>query len=220
MKAVFFDLDGTLLDTAPDFALVINRMRRRHGREALPFAHIRNTVSHGARALIQLAFELREGEDGFEALKRELLDLYLDNLAEQTTLFPGMAELLGWLEQQQLAWGIVTNKPRLYTDPILAALDLDQRCQAVVCPDDVSHSKPHPEPLLLAARQAGCPPNQAIYIGDHRRDIEAGAAAGMTTIAASYGYIDPTDPAEQWRADHLVEQPQQLLPLLAKQLQR
>jgi phosphoglycolate phosphatase len=220
MKAVFFDLDGTLLDTAPDFALVINRMRQRHGHQALPFEAIRNTVSHGARALISLAFSLQEGDENFDEYKQELLDLYLNNLAEETVLFPGLNELLHWLEQQQISWGIVTNKPRAFTSPILQAFELTERCHAVICPDDVKQTKPHPEPLLLAAKQVDCDPGQAIYIGDHRRDIEAGRAAGMTTVAASYGYIDENDPATTWQADFEVDHPEQLLPLLQRQLMR
>jgi phosphoglycolate phosphatase len=219
MKAVFFDLDGTLLDTAPDFAKVVNHLRERHGYGPLPFQAIRNTVSQGARALITLAFSLQEDADGFETLKQELLALYSANLAEQSVLFPGFDALLYWLDEQNIIWGIVTNKPRAFTDPILKAFQLTDRCHSVVCPDDVHQTKPHPEPLLLAAKQAGCHPRQAVYVGDHRRDIEAGQAAGMTTIAAGYGYIDPCDPADSWQADHLVEDSLDLQKLLENTLQ-
>lgn len=218
MKAVFFDLDGTLLDTAPDFALVVNQLRERHDYDHLPYAAIRSTVSHGARALIELAFSLREGEPVFEQRRQELLDLYLNNLGERTVLFPGLDNLLDWLERNDIPWGIVTNKPRAYTDPILSAFGFTTRCRSVVCPDEVSQPKPHPEPLFLAAKQASCDPQQAVYIGDHRRDIEAGRAAGMKTIAAGYGYIDHNDPSESWSADFHVSEPEQLLPLLEQQL--
>lgn len=206
LKAVLFDLDGTLLDTAPDFSVVVNRLCEIHGRPAIAYSRIRETVSHGARALITLAFDLREGEQHFEPLRLELLDLYLNHLAVKTTPFAGVEELLGQIEGAGLHWGIVTNKPRIYTEAILCALELDLRCQTVVCPDDVTHTKPHPEPLLLACAQIPCNPEEAIYIGDHRRDIEAGKNAGMITIAAAYGYIDPGDPIASWQADHNIDE--------------
>ncbi len=218
LKAVFFDLDGTLLDTAPDFEVVVNTLRARYDLPPLPFEQIRATVSHGARALVTLALSLQDGDDLFEARKQELLDLYRDNLSQHSTLFPGLGELIEWLEQNQLHWGIVTNKPRAYTDPILSRLALQQRCASVVCPDDVSQAKPHPEPLLLACLQTGCKPAEAIYIGDHRRDIESGRNAGMRTIAAHYGYVDPTDPAHQWQAHFNVNDSTELQPLLASLL--
>ncbi len=204
LKAVLFDLDGTLLDTAPDFAVVVNRLCQQHGRAAISYEAIRATVSHGARALITLAFQLQPGEDNFEPLRQQLLALYADHLAVNTAPFDGIPELLGYIEHAGLDWGIVTNKPRIYTEAILLALDLDQRCSTVVCPDDVSQTKPHPESLLLACKHIACQPRQAIYVGDHRRDIEAGNNAGMKTIAAAYGYIDPDDPIENWQADYSV----------------
>lgn len=214
LKAVLFDLDGTLLDTAPDFAVVVNRLCENHRRPAIPYSRIRATVSHGARALITLAFQINEGDENFEPLRQELLDLYLGHLAVKTIPFAGIPELLQQIESAGLYWGIVTNKPRIYTEAILSALDLDHRCQTVICPDDVTHTKPHPEPLLLACKNIPCHPDEAIYIGDHRRDIEAGKNAGMKTIAAAYGYIDPGDPIANWQADHCINDATQVLQIL------
>lgn len=213
LKAVFFDLDGTLLDTAPDFDVVLNRLCETHGRPAIPYQQVRATVSNGARALITLAFGLREGEQNFEDLRLELLDLYLNHLAVKTVPFDGILQLLAQIETANLAWGVVTNKPRLYTEAILSALSLSHRCQAVICPDDVTHTKPHPEPLFLACEKIPCTPSEAIYIGDHRRDIEAGQNAGMTTIVAAYGYIDGSDPISNWQADHSINHALEAIPI-------
>ena len=214
LQAVLFDLDGTLLDTAPDFAVVVNQLRRRYGKPALDYASIRSTVSHGARALVTLAFELHEGDKGFEALRQELLQLYGNHLAVKTTPFPGINDLLDWLDRENLPWGIVTNKPRLYAEPILHSLALSARCHALVCPDDVARTKPHPEPLLLACEQIACAASHAVYLGDHRRDIEAGQNAGMKTIAVNYGYIEAADPAHSWQADFTIEHASEIRPLL------
>lgn len=214
LSAVLFDLDGTLLDTAPDFAVVVNQLRQRHGKEPLPYQPIRDTVSNGARALVTLAFELQEGDSGFESIRQELLDLYERHLAVETVLFPGLAEVLNWLEQQQLPWGVVTNKPRRFAQPLMESLSLAERCSTLVCPDDVSNTKPDPEPLLLACRQIQRPARQTIYVGDHRRDIEAGINAGMKTLAAGYGYIDRDDSAHDWGADFHVDEAASILPLL------
>lgn len=214
LQAVLFDLDGTLLDTAPDFAVVVNQLRERHGRPPLDYRAIRETVSNGARALVTLALQLREGDPDFETARGELLDLYHRHLAVKSAPFPGIHELLDWLEHHRLPWAVVTNKPRRFAQPLLEALELAERCAALVCPDDVSKTKPDPEPLLLACRQLRCPPAHAIYLGDHRRDIEAGSNAGMRTLAAGYGYVDPTDPARDWRADFYVDRASDIQPLL------
>lgn len=215
VQAVLFDLDGTLIDTAPDFAVVVNRLCQRHQQAPLTYTSIRATVSQGARALVTLAFGLQEGEAGFEALRQELLQLYGEHLAVESCLFPGMTEVLDWLDQQGLPWGIVTNKPRRYTEPILSALALDRRCAAVVCPDDVTRTKPDPEPMHLACRQLQRSADSTIYIGDHRRDIEAGKNAGMLTIAANYGYIEANDPSDSWQADYAIEHASELIALLS-----
>jgi phosphoglycolate phosphatase len=216
LEAVLFDLDGTLIDTAPDFAVVVNQLCQRHNRPPMSYAAVRETVSHGARALITLAFKLKEGDSGFEELRLELLELYSRHLAVETTLFPGMTNLLSWLEQQSIPWGIVTNKPRLYAEPILAALQLSARCGCLVCPDDVSHTKPDPEPMLLACRQLSCNASNTLYLGDHRRDIEAGKNAAMKTMAVNYGYIEANDPAENWQADFYIDHADEIRTVLMK----
>lgn len=205
LDAVLFDLDGTLVDTAPDFAAVLNTLCKRHGKTVVDFADIRSTVSHGARALLNLAFGINESDEKYEQLLQELLSLYSQHLAVESTLFPGIEDLLNWLDSQSLPWGVVTNKPRAYAEPILAALNLSERCHTLVCPDDVTHTKPNAEPMLLACKQLACNPINTLYIGDHRRDIEAGRNASMRTIAANYGYIDPSDPAIDWQADFYVD---------------
>lgn len=219
LQAVLFDLDGTLLDTAPDFAVVLNQLRQRHGKVPLDYPSIRATVSNGARALVTLAFQLQEGDDGFESMRQELLALYSEHLAVKTQPFPGISDLLDWLDSHLLPWGVVTNKPRRYAEPILQALSLASRCAVLVCPDDVNNTKPDPEPLLLACARIRCPAANTIYLGDHRRDIEAGANAGMKTLAVNYGYIDPADPAHSWQADFYVDHAADIQPLL-QSLQR
>lgn len=204
-SAVLFDLDGTLIDTAPDFIWCLNRQRARYDLPPLPPATIRAVVSHGAKALVQLGFGLSETCSGFKGRHQELLSLYMDHLAVDTVLFAGMEPLLQALEQAGIPWGIVTNKPRPYTEPLLSGLSLDQRCGVTVCPDDVAQSKPHPESLLLAARQLDIDPQQALYVGDHERDIIAGRAARMVTIAARYGYVDHPGDVQAWQADHVID---------------
>ena len=217
LHAVLFDLDGTLLDTAPDFFVVVNQLCERHLQPPVSYNTIRATVSHGARALVTLAFKLEPSDPLFEARRQELLALYSSHLAVKTCLFSGLEELLTWLENQSIAWGVVTNKPRLYAEPILSALSLEQRCSVLVCPDDVTHTKPDPEPLLLACQHLNCRPLDALYIGDHRRDIEAGRRAGMATMAAGYGYIDPNDPSQSWDADHHIDEAHSILPLIQRE---
>ncbi len=212
LRAVVFDLDGTLLDTAPDFVFVLNRLREEEGLPPLDPTLIRNTVSDGARALVTLGFELQEEDEGFEPLRLRLLELYSEHLAVKSGLFPGIAGLLEFLQQKGLAWGIATNKPELYTTPLLAALGLQPDC--VICPDHVSERKPHAESLLLASRLLACEPQQILYVGDHQRDIACGINAGSPTVAAAYGYVHQDDDVSLWQADHIVHQPEDLLPLV------
>lgn len=203
IKAVLFDLDGTLLDTAPDFEVVLNQLRDEQGLDAIPAHKVRETVSNGARALVTLAFGLNEGDTGFEALRLRLLELYSAHLAVKTRPFPGIEQLLAYINDHQLAWGIATNKPEIYTTPIVQQLRLEPNC--VICPDHVTERKPHPESMQLAARQLSCKTTEIVYIGDHRRDIECGNRAGCPTIAVRYGYIDATDSADDWGAGHIVD---------------
>lgn len=216
LQAVLFDLDGTLLDTAPDFAFVINTLLERHGLAPRPYASIRETVSDGARGMVHGAFGYTDADPRFEPMRRELLALYSSHLADHTRLFDGMDAVLRLCEDNAIAWGVVTNKPSVYAVPLLRALQLDRRCAALVCPDHVTHRKPDPEPLLLACRQIGCAPEAALYAGDHRRDIEAGRNAGMTTIACAYGYVHPDDPCIDWGADHIVRAPVDIIPIVQR----
>lgn len=214
LDAVLFDLDGTLLDTAPDFFVVMEQLCQRHNWPQQDYQTIRNTVSAGSRALITLASGVQPEEEHFDGLRQQLLDLYINHLAVKTCYFEGLEETLNWLEQENIHWGIVTNKPRLYTESLLDQIGLSQRAASVVCPDDVKNTKPDPEPLYLACQQLNVDPDNTIYIGDHRRDIEAGQRAGMKTIAANYGYIDASDPAHSWQADHLAEHGSELIAII------
>lgn len=201
LKAVIFDLDGTLVDTADEFVVIVQALRAEHGREAMDPQRIRASVSNGARALVSLALDIAEDAEGFETQRLRLLELYSGVLGSVARLYPGIGELLGELERRNVSWGIATNKPRAYTAPLLKRLNLQPQPGSVVCPDDVTERKPHPESLLRNCRELGCNPAEAIYIGDHLRDIEAGRRAGMYTIAAAYGYIEPGDDPYSWGAD-------------------
>lgn len=214
LKAVLFDLDGTLIDTAPDFCDVLARLCEENGRTAVSHERVRETVSHGARALVTLAFDLREGEAGFEPLRQRLLDLYAEQYALKSVAFPGIESLIRWCDERNLHWGVVTNKPAQFAEPMLAAIRFSSRPATIVCPDHVKHTKPDPEPMHLACRQLGIDARSAVYVGDHRRDIEAGNNAGMTTVAVAYGYLDPADPIAEWGADHVVEHADAIAPLL------
>lgn len=201
LQAVIFDLDGTLVDTADEFVVVVQALRAEHGREPLPDQLIRSNVSNGARALTTLALDLQESAPEFENKRLRLLELYSEVLGTVASLYPGIQELLDAFSERNIRWGIATNKPRAYTEPLLAALDLSPAPGSVVCPDDVTDRKPHPESLYLNCRHLDCSPANSVYIGDHQRDIEAGRRAGMVTIAATYGYIEDHDDPASWGAN-------------------
>jgi len=208
--ALLLDLDGTLLDTAPDMGGALNLLRAEHGREPLPAATIRPVVSHGAMRLVALGFPGVTG-DAFEALRLRFLEIYAANLAIGTRLFPGFDEVLRSLESRGVPWGIVTNKPAWLTDPLLAALGLDRRAACAVSGDTVAERKPHPLPLLHAAQLVGVEPERCIYAGDAERDIQAGRAAGMTTVVAAYGYISTDEDPRRWQPHGIVDSPDELL---------
>ncbi len=201
LKAVIFDLDGTLVDTAGEFVVAVQQLLAHHGRRQLPAERIRATVSNGAAALVTLALDIEPTDRRFEAERARLLAYYSDVLGSTATLFPGIGDLLARLADQGVGWGIATNKPRVYTEPLMARLAVDPAPASVVCPDDVAERKPHPESLYRNCRDIGCKPHEAVYVGDHRRDIEAGRRAGMVTVAAHYGYIEPGDDPDSWGAD-------------------
>ncbi len=203
--AVLFDLDGTLIDTAADFIAIVNSMRHMDGLHALDDNMIRNTVSDGARALVTLAFSINEGDKGFAEKRQQLLDLYDQELGNNAALFEGFESLLKRLETNHIAWGIVTNKPSQFTDKLLSRLQLKPSRGVAICPDHVSKPKPDAEPILLAMDELELMPSQCIYVGDHERDIAAGKAANLTTIACAYGYIKAEDNIQQWNADFIVD---------------
>jgi N-acetyl-D-muramate 6-phosphate phosphatase len=212
---VYFDLDGTLLDTAADFQMVLNSLCIDHGIVPPAPTAVQATVSAGARALVAMTFNMDAGDSAFAGLLEEMLHRYGQQIVNsQARLYPGMAELLEQLEQANIVWGVVTNKPVRYSRPLLQSLGLLHRCNVVICPDDVQRTKPDPEPLLLAAARTNKDATCSIYVGDHPRDIDAGKAAGMTTIAAAYGYLPDSPAIELWGADIVVTDVMQISKLL------
>ena len=214
-RAILFDLDGTLADTAPDLAGALNRLRNERGLSSTPYAQLRPHTSAGARGMIGAAFGLKPGDADYEELRLGFLAHYAAALAVDSTLFDGIPALLKALRQRQLGWGVVTNKAAVFTDPLVAQIGLaDADC--VISGDTTAHSKPHPEPLLEAARRLNLQPQECWYVGDDLRDIQAGRAAGMATVAAAWGYCGDSAP-ESWEADALIDTPLQLLTLLPQQ---
>ncbi len=212
--AVLFDLDGTLLDTAADFHACLNILRKRHRLPELAFEVIRPHVSNGAGAMIDAAFGQTPLAEDRIALAGEFLDIYESRVADHSQLFPGLGDTLTWLDSTKVPWGIVTNKPVRFTAPLIQALNLSDRCAVVICPDDVRERKPHPEALQLAARRLGIKPAMSVYVGDHQRDIEAGQRAGMTTVAAGWGYVASAAAVHDWHADYTIMESERLQPLL------
>lgn len=211
IRTILFDLDGTLLDTAPDLAAALNTVLAENQLAALPFESIRPVVSHGGIALIKLGFKLQPDDPRFDPLRQRLLAEYRENISRHTTLFPGMAGLLQDIEQRGLSWGVVTNKPGWLTDPLLKDLQLYDRAACVVSGDTLQERKPHPAPLLYACKLANSSPQQCLYVGDAQRDIEAGKNAGMQTLVALFGYFTEHDRPHTWGATHLIREPGELL---------
>ena len=211
LRTVLFDLDGTLLDTAPDLAHALNQVLIGQGRAPLPFARIRPVVSHGGKALIELGFGIDERDASFAALRRQLLDVYRENLARETRPFPGMTDVLERIRARDLNWGVVTNKPAWLTEPLLRELGLFDQAACIVSGDTLEERKPHPAPMLHACRLAGSEAAECLYVGDAERDIEAGRNAGMHTLVALFGYLlDGDDPAA-WQADGMVQDPLEII---------
>jgi 2-phosphoglycolate phosphatase len=208
---VLFDLDGTLIDSAPDLAAAANAMRAARGLEPLPAQVLRPMVGAGARGMIGLALGVRPGDADYDALRAEFLERYEQGLLVHTAVFKAMAPILDRLDAEVHRWGIVTNKAERFTRPIVAGLGLHERAVVVVCGDTTPHSKPHPEPLLEAARRAGVPAARCIYVGDDARDVQAGRAAGMATLAAGWGYLGQGEPVQAWGADAVLDEPHALL---------
>lgn len=207
---VLFDLDGTLADTAPDLAGALNAIRVKHGLPELSLETISPTVSLGGNAMIKLAFNLEEGDDGFEEIREQFLNYYLEHIADETRLYDGMESLLSTLENNNKIWGIVTNKSTWLTTPLLEALELDKRSACVVCGDTLEHRKPHPAPILHACDLIDAKPENTLYIGDAKRDVEAGIRAGTKTMVALYGYIEADEDPVDWNADTMVSSVDQI----------
>ena len=211
IRTVLFDLDGTLLDTAPDLAQALNAVLLENHKPALPYEAIRPVVSHGGIALIKLGFELEPSDPAFEPLKQRLLELYRENISSLTLPFPGITEVLEALDSRGINWGVVTNKPGWLTDPLLKDLGLYNRAVVVVSGDTLDERKPHPAPMLHACNLAGSEPGNCVYIGDAKRDIEAGVNAGMQTLVALFGYLHESDEPQNWHADDMIATPMELL---------
>lgn len=212
-QAILFDLDGTLADTAPDLAGAVNRLRSARGLLHTPYEKLRPFASAGARGLIGAAFGMKPGDEGYEELRLAFLDNYEQALAVESRLFEGVVMMLKSLEELGLQWGIVTNKAARFTDQLVPRIGL-KHAGCVISGDTTPHPKPHPAPLLEAARQLGLKPRYCWYVGDDLRDIQAGQAAGMPTVAAAWGYCGEAGPAS-WNADALAEQPLKLLEIIS-----
>ena len=210
LGAVLFDLDGTLVDSAPDLAGACNEMRLERGLAPLPYQQLRRMVGSGARGMVGVSFGLAPDSPGYLELRDEFLARYEARMTRETKVFDEMVPVLAWLDREGLPWGIVTNKATRFAVPLVASLGLAQRVSALVCGDTVAHSKPHPAPLLEAARRLALAPEGCAYVGDDRRDVDAGRAAGMLTVVAAWGYLGAGDAPDAWGADHLIARPDEL----------
>jgi len=214
LRAVLFDMDGTLLDSAPDFIAISQAMRQAHGLPAMDPQRIADVVSGGARAMVAAAFDCPVESSEFETLRLEFLERYQQHCAVLTRPYDGIAELLTDIEKSKLIWGVVTNKPLRFAEPIMQQLGLAGRSALLICPDHVTHTKPDPEPMLLACSKLGLQPAEILFVGDDLRDIESGRAAGTRTAAVSWGYIHPEDSPAHWGADVVVDHPDELRRIL------
>jgi len=213
-KLVLFDLDGTLVDSAPDLAGAANELRALHGLAPLPYQRLRALVGAGARGMVGAAFDVQPPDERFEALRADFLRLYERRMTQETRLFEAMEPVLAALDRTERRWGIVTNKAARFTDPLTRALGLDARAAVVISGDTTAHAKPHPLPLLEAARRSQVAPADCVYIGDDLRDVQAGRAAGMRTVVAGWGYLGAGEPVQAWSADHVFDSPTELLNFL------
>ncbi len=214
IDAVLFDLDGTLIDSAPDLGAAADQMRTDRGLTSLPLSDYRGMAGSGARGMIGVAFGLAPGHAQFAALKEEFFINYESRLTVRTYAFDGVAELIADILAQGIKWGVVTNKLARFTLPLIQAMPLFSTAQTIISGDTTPHAKPHPAPLLEAARQIGVPPGRCLYVGDDERDIMAGQAAGMPTVAAAYGYLGTSGDTAAWKADATIASPRLLLNLL------
>lgn len=216
-RLVLFDLDGTLVDTAQDLAAAVNRCRTRRNLAPTPLHELRPWTSHGARGLIRCAFGMGPEDAGYDELRAEFLDYYAQALCVHSRLYPGVEQALDTIEASNQRWGVVTNKAARFTEPLMRALGLDSRAACVVSGDTVARPKPDPAPILFALSQCGVPPSECVYIGDDPRDVQAGRAAGVRTVAAAYGYLGGAHDVAGWGADLVIHGPLDLLPWILPQ---
>ena len=212
IDTVLFDLDGTLLDTAPDMALALNMLRNQHGLADLPLSVIRPSVGYGSRALLKLGFNIDETHEKYPKLLEEFFAAYDKCLALSTALFPEMSSVLSHFDEKNIPWGIVTNKPARFTHGLLDALDLTQRCAVIICGDTLNNRKPHPEPILHACKLLQRAPETTLYIGDTITDVQASKAAGTRSLVALYGYIGAEEDPYTWEADGYIEKAGEIIP--------
>ncbi|MGV6809575.1 MAG: HAD family hydrolase [bacterium] len=213
IACVLFDLDGTLLDTAPDLIHALNAVKQWDNETPLPAHQLRPLVSHGSLALLKFAFPQQSTSD-LQRRQQYFFTQYAENIKIDTVLFAGMSQVLDELQQRQIPWGIVTNKPSALTHKLLAAMQLDHCVCSVICGDTLAVSKPDPLPLLTAAKECGVEPTRCLYIGDAERDIQAARAAQMPNLLARYGYIAADDDINRWQADHIIDSPLAILDYL------
>ncbi len=216
IEAVLFDLDGTLIDSAPDLGAAADQMRVARGLPSLPLEQYRPMAGAGARGMIGVAFGLKPDDPGYDALRDEFLANYERCMTARTYAFAGVAELIEQLCRRELAWGVVTNKIERFALPLTGAMPLFASARAIVAGDTTPHPKPHPAPLLEAARRLDLAPQRCLYVGDDERDILAGLAAGMGTVAATYGYLGQKSDVASWGAHALINSPAELLQLLVE----
>ena len=215
IQAVLFDLDGTLIDSAPDLGAAVDKMRVDRGMTSLPLAHYRHMAGAGARGMIALAFGYTPDHPDYEAMKEEFFRNYESCMTERTFAFEGVAQMIAALVAAKLPWGVVTNKSKRFAEPLTQAMPLFKSSAVLICGDTTPHAKPHPEPLLEAARRLGLDPSACIYVGDDERDIVAGHAAHMKTVAATYGYLGAQGDVEKWQANAQIQSPSELASLIS-----
>lgn len=215
-SGLLFDLDGTLLDTAPDFEICLNQLLQEDGKQPLPFEVIRQVVSSGARGLIKLGFNIDVEHADYERLKNRLLDGYETILGQKTSFFPGIESLLMHLKQNDIPWGIVTNKPERFTFPLLETIKFPNAPQCVICADTLEHAKPHPLPISHGCKLLKVEANKSLYVGDDHRDVLSSNAAGLDCCVVHYGYIHASDDPLKWDAQHYVSHADEILPIFEK----
>ncbi|MEJ5149619.1 HAD-IA family hydrolase [Comamonas sp. MYb396] len=211
IRAILFDLDGTLIDSAPDLGAAADQMRVARGMPSLPMADYRPFAGSGARGMLRVAFGMQPEDAEFPTMREEFFQNYERRMTQDTTVFDGVSDMLASIVARQLHWGVVTNKSKRFTEPLSRQMALFASAGAVVSGDTTPHSKPHPEPLFEAARRIGVDPQDCVYVGDDERDIIAGKAAGMHTVAAVYGYLGERQSVAHWEADDVINSPHELL---------